>query len=266
MAGDVVGVVVGLEDVLDPDPVQAGQAPVGVDVPLRVDHRGVAGVAVGDEVGRAAEVLVDDLAEEHGLWCLRFGRLARKRRARRYSTCFSSRVTRLSRSSFSASRSSWPTLTLATLFFSFSSSADSAVIWVSSEPTRLFSFFSSCFAAFDGLGDLALDPPLVFFRQFVVFFLELFGGLDRPVQPGDFFLDLLGCFVDDLLLVDAFVVRRDRDHERDDGDRRERGDQDPEPGAGIANVVHGAQPNAAVGRQAERPMTARIEWQRPSPS
>ena len=65
VAGDVVGVVVGLEHVLDPDPVQAGQAQVGLDVPLRVDDRGDARVAVADQVGGAAEVLVDDLAEEH---------------------------------------------------------------------------------------------------------------------------------------------------------------------------------------------------------
>ena len=65
VAGDVVGVVVGLEHVLDPHPVQARQPPVGLDVPLRVDDRGDARVAIGDQVGRAAEVLVDDLTEEH---------------------------------------------------------------------------------------------------------------------------------------------------------------------------------------------------------
>ncbi len=66
MSGDVVGVVVGLEHVADPHPVQARQAPVGLDVPLRVDDHGDAGFAVGDQVGGAAEVLVDDLAKEHG--------------------------------------------------------------------------------------------------------------------------------------------------------------------------------------------------------
>ncbi len=40
VAGDVVGVVVGLEHVLDPHPVQAGEVEVGLDVPLRVDDRG----------------------------------------------------------------------------------------------------------------------------------------------------------------------------------------------------------------------------------
>ena len=66
VAGDVVGVVVGLQDVADPHPVQARQPPVGLDVPLRVDDDRDAAFAVGDQVGRAAEVLVDDLAKEHG--------------------------------------------------------------------------------------------------------------------------------------------------------------------------------------------------------
>ena len=65
VAGDVVGVVVGLEHVLDPHPVQAAQPQVGLDVPLRVDHRGDARAGVADQVGGAAEVLVDDLAKEH---------------------------------------------------------------------------------------------------------------------------------------------------------------------------------------------------------
>ena len=38
VAGDVVGVVVGLQHVLDPHPVQAGEVEVGLDVPLRVDR------------------------------------------------------------------------------------------------------------------------------------------------------------------------------------------------------------------------------------
>ena len=66
VAGDVVGVVVGLQHVADPHPVQAGQAPVGIDVPLRVDHGGDARFAIGDQVGGAAEILVDYLTEEHG--------------------------------------------------------------------------------------------------------------------------------------------------------------------------------------------------------
>ena len=62
---DVVGVVVRLQHVLDPHPVQAGEVEVGVDVPLRVDHGGDAGPRVADQVGGATEVLVDDLAKEH---------------------------------------------------------------------------------------------------------------------------------------------------------------------------------------------------------
>ena len=45
-------------------PCRRARLQVGVDVPLRVDHRGDAGGAVADQVGGAAEVLVDDLAEE----------------------------------------------------------------------------------------------------------------------------------------------------------------------------------------------------------
>jgi len=55
----VVGVVVGLEDVADPHPVQAGEATVRLDYPLRVDHHRDPAFAVGDKVGGTAEVLVD---------------------------------------------------------------------------------------------------------------------------------------------------------------------------------------------------------------
>ena len=67
VAGHVVGVVVGLEHVLDPHPVQAAQPQVGIDVPLRVDHRGDPATGVADQIGGAAEVLVEDLAEQHPL-------------------------------------------------------------------------------------------------------------------------------------------------------------------------------------------------------
>ena len=62
---DVVGVVVGLEHVLDPDAVQPAEPQVGLDDPLRVDHRGDARAGVADQVGGAAQVLVQDLAKEH---------------------------------------------------------------------------------------------------------------------------------------------------------------------------------------------------------
>ena len=65
VAGDVVGVVVGLEHVRDVHAHVAGQREVLVDVELGVDHGGDAGVLVADQVGGAAEVVVDDLAEDH---------------------------------------------------------------------------------------------------------------------------------------------------------------------------------------------------------
>jgi len=63
---DVVGVVVGLEDVLDRDPYVAGELEVPVDLELRVDDCGHAGVVVADQVGGAAEVIVGNLSEDHG--------------------------------------------------------------------------------------------------------------------------------------------------------------------------------------------------------
>ena len=65
VSGDVIRMVVGLEHVLDPDPVKAAQAQVWVDVPLRIDDHGDARVLVADQIGAATEVLVDHLAEEH---------------------------------------------------------------------------------------------------------------------------------------------------------------------------------------------------------
>ena len=46
-------------------PEVAGEAQVLVDLDLRVDDGGDARVLVTDEVGRAAEVVVDELAEDH---------------------------------------------------------------------------------------------------------------------------------------------------------------------------------------------------------
>ena len=65
VSGDVVGVVVGLEHVLDPDAVQAAEPQVGLDRPLRVDHRRDARARVADQIGGAAQVLVQDLPKEH---------------------------------------------------------------------------------------------------------------------------------------------------------------------------------------------------------
>jgi hypothetical protein len=63
LPGDVVGVVVGLEDVRDLEAVFVGELEVLLDVPLGVDHRRLS--SVGDHVRGAAEVFVQDLAEEH---------------------------------------------------------------------------------------------------------------------------------------------------------------------------------------------------------
>ena len=65
VAGHVVGVVVGLEHVLDLDAHVARQAQVLVDLQARVDDRGDPRVLVADQVGGAAEVVVGDLAEDH---------------------------------------------------------------------------------------------------------------------------------------------------------------------------------------------------------
>ena len=65
VARDVVGVVVGLEDVLDRDAEVAREPQVLADVQPRVDHGRDARFVVADEVGGAAEVLVRDLAEDH---------------------------------------------------------------------------------------------------------------------------------------------------------------------------------------------------------
>jgi hypothetical protein len=63
VTGDVVGVGVGLEHVLDAHPHVARQPEVLVDVQLRVDDRGDAGGLVADQVAGAAEVVVGGLAE-----------------------------------------------------------------------------------------------------------------------------------------------------------------------------------------------------------
>jgi len=61
--GHMVGVVVRLEDVADGESVLLGEAEVVGDVPFRVDDRRLA--AARDHVGRAAEIVVEDLPEEH---------------------------------------------------------------------------------------------------------------------------------------------------------------------------------------------------------
>src|ERR671924_598648 len=69
-AGEVVGVVMGLEHVPDLEVVLAREVEVLLDLPLRVDDRRFA--PVGDHVRGAAEILVQHLPEEHlGAWTAR---------------------------------------------------------------------------------------------------------------------------------------------------------------------------------------------------
>ena len=63
LAGDVIRVIVRLEDVRDPEAVLVREREIVLDVPLGIDDRSLA--AVRHEVGGAAEVLVQHLAEEH---------------------------------------------------------------------------------------------------------------------------------------------------------------------------------------------------------
>ena len=67
VAGDVVGVVVGLEDVLDSHTHVPCEVEVHVDLEARIDDRRDSGPVVTDEVGRTSEVVVGDLPEEHAL-------------------------------------------------------------------------------------------------------------------------------------------------------------------------------------------------------
>ena len=62
-AGNVVGVRVRLQDVRDLEAVLVRQGEVVLDVPLRIDDRRLS--PVRDDVGGAAEILVQHLPEEH---------------------------------------------------------------------------------------------------------------------------------------------------------------------------------------------------------
>ena len=65
VAGDVVGVVVGLEHADDPHARLLGRGEQRLDRVGRVDGRCLAGRLVADQVGRAAEVVVHELLENH---------------------------------------------------------------------------------------------------------------------------------------------------------------------------------------------------------
>jgi hypothetical protein len=65
VSGDVVGVRVRLEDADDPDAPPLGLLDVRVDRVRGIDDDGDALLLVADEVGGAAEVVVDELLEQH---------------------------------------------------------------------------------------------------------------------------------------------------------------------------------------------------------
>ena len=66
VAGDVIGVRVRLEDADEPDVATLGLRQHRLDVVGRVDDDRDAGVLVADEVAGAAQIVVQELLEEHG--------------------------------------------------------------------------------------------------------------------------------------------------------------------------------------------------------
>jgi hypothetical protein len=65
VARDVVGMRVGLEDVLDRHAQVPREREVLLDVELRVDDGCDPGIFVADQIRRATEIVVDHLAEQH---------------------------------------------------------------------------------------------------------------------------------------------------------------------------------------------------------
>jgi hypothetical protein len=63
--GNVIGVRMGLEHAHDPHACPLGLFEVGLDRIRGIDDHGRAGPLVADQVGRAAEVVIHELAEEH---------------------------------------------------------------------------------------------------------------------------------------------------------------------------------------------------------
>src|SRR3954453_2332753 len=66
MARDVIGVRVGLEDADEPDFAAFGLRQHGLGVVRRVDDDRDAGVLLADEGAGAAQIVVQELLEEHG--------------------------------------------------------------------------------------------------------------------------------------------------------------------------------------------------------
>ena len=63
--GDVIGVGVGLEHAHDADARFVSRFEVLLDRVRRVDQEGLPLAGVADQVGGAAEIVVDELAEQH---------------------------------------------------------------------------------------------------------------------------------------------------------------------------------------------------------
>ena len=66
VAGDVVGVRVGLDVAHDADPVPLGLVEQRLDRIRRVDERRDPCLFVADEVTRTPEIVVQELVEDHG--------------------------------------------------------------------------------------------------------------------------------------------------------------------------------------------------------
>ncbi len=66
VAGQEVGVEVGVDDADDGQAARHGVGEVLVDVPTGVDDHGLAGALVGDQVGGLGEAVEVELGEVHG--------------------------------------------------------------------------------------------------------------------------------------------------------------------------------------------------------
>jgi glyoxylase-like metal-dependent hydrolase (beta-lactamase superfamily II) len=65
VSGDVIGMVVGLEDVLDAHAHVARQVQIDVGLEARIDDRRDPRLDVAHEVGRTAEIIVGHLPKQH---------------------------------------------------------------------------------------------------------------------------------------------------------------------------------------------------------
>jgi hypothetical protein len=67
IAGDVIGVEVGVKDVRDPQPIGLGDLEIAVHIALRVHHGTHARLAATDQIGNAAQALKEELPEDHNV-------------------------------------------------------------------------------------------------------------------------------------------------------------------------------------------------------